>query len=100
MFRLRAARARDGTRGIGRDAQRTQARDVEVDGEVMRRHRRGATTAPAAPRPGSGFGRPPNPGPPASWREYDVVAQRRGWDPAQLLIDAPDATPHAEPSRP
>jgi hypothetical protein len=100
MFRLRAVRAREANLGVGRHAERTQAGDVEVDVEVMRRHRRGATTTPPAPRPGSGFGRPSHTGPPSSWREDDVVTQGRGWDPSQLLVEMADVPQHAEPSRP
>jgi hypothetical protein len=61
----------------------------------MRRHARGASTAPPSPRPGAGYGRAPDAGPPASWREYDLLAQARRCDPEELLVEPADVTQHA-----
>jgi hypothetical protein len=61
----------------------------------MRRPARGATARPPHARPGAAYGRPLRAGPPVSWREYDLFAQTRPRDPAQLLSEPVDATQHA-----
>jgi hypothetical protein len=92
MFRLRVAHSRSpGSSGIGRDAPQSQAGDVDV----MRRVPRGASSAPPSARPGSGYGRPSRPGPPASWRECDLLAQARRSDPEELLVEPVDISQHA-----
>src|SRR5947209_3826788 len=53
---------------------------LKVDG-VIRRPAHGATRRPPVERPGSGFGRPVRPGPPAHLRTADACAQMRAWDP-------------------
>ncbi len=58
---------------------------------MMRRPAHGATRRPPFERPGSGFGRPLRPGPPARWRDVEVLATTSAWDPIQLL-QAADAT--------
>ena len=64
---------------------------------MIRRPAHGATRRPPYERPGSGFGRPLRPGPPARWRRAELVAKARAWDPATLLhATSPteaDATP-------
>ena len=55
----------------------------------MRRMPHGGTGRPPLTRPGSGYGRPARVGPPASWREHDIVVRARQWDPAELLFDRP-----------
>lgn len=52
---------------------------------MMRRLSHGGTSRPPLARPGSGYGRPVRTGPPASWREHDLVAAARRRDPAELL---------------
>lgn len=53
---------------------------------MMRRLPHGGTSRPPLARPGSGYGRPVRTGPPASWREHDVVAAARRRDPMELLV--------------
>ena len=53
---------------------------------MMRRLPHGGTSRPPLARPGSGYGRPVRTGPPASWREHDVVVAARRRDPMELLV--------------
>jgi hypothetical protein len=63
----------------------------------MRRPAHGATRRPPYRRPGNGFGRPLRPGPPARWRDVELLGTARAWDPSELLVEpnraeADDAT--------
>jgi hypothetical protein len=51
---------------------------------MIRRPAHGATRRPPVERPGSGYGRPVRPGPPACLRE--MVGHERNWDPTELLV--------------
>jgi hypothetical protein len=51
---------------------------------MTRRPAHGATRRPPVERPGSGYGRPVRPRPPAELRE--MVADARNWDPTELLV--------------
>jgi hypothetical protein len=53
---------------------------------VIRRPAHGATRRPPFERPGSGFGRPLRPRPPARWRDVELLGKVREWDPSELLV--------------
>lgn len=62
----------------------------------MRRPAHGATRRPPLDRPGSGFGRPLRTGPPARWRDIELLTIVCAWDPSELLAAAAnDAAPAA-----
>jgi hypothetical protein len=70
---------------------------------VIRRPAHGATRRPPLQRPGNGFGRPLRPGPPARWRDIELIEKARAWDPSELLRTAsaaeetdPTPTVHAD----
>jgi hypothetical protein len=61
---------------------------------VIRRPAHGATRRPPFERPGSGFGRPLRTGPPARWRDVELLTIVCAWDPIELLTAAAnDAAP-------
>ncbi|HET9728003.1 MAG TPA: hypothetical protein VFR41_01205 [Acidimicrobiia bacterium] len=53
---------------------------------MTRRPAHGATQHPPVSRPGSGFGRPVRPRPPAHLRGADAMAHLRNWNPMELLV--------------
>ena|SRR2546423_14211750 len=55
---------------------------------VIRRPAHGATRRPPFERPGSGFGRPLRAGPPARWRDIELLTTVCAWDPIELLAAA------------
>lgn len=52
----------------------------------MRRLPHGSTTRPPLARPGNGYGRTPQAGPPATWRDPGAVMRARRRDVLELLL--------------
>ena len=53
---------------------------------MMRRVPHGSTTRPPLARPGNGFGRTPQAGPPPNWRDPTAVLRTRQRDVLELLL--------------
>lgn len=52
----------------------------------MRRLPHGGTSRPPMGRPGGAYGRALQAGPPAHWRQDDLIMQARRYDPVEMLL--------------